>query len=222
MSGQNDAERPGRQKKLEEDSKLRRAEEKRLRKREKKERRQTEKKRRSRVKLVRKTLLYAVSIAIVGGLVYGVYLASISSSDIGPAGSTHEHAVLAIFIDETPLDFSTDRFQVQDERAHFEEGDGYKIHKHATGMTLGFFLNTLDITLDSGSLLLYDGVEYANQTDKTVKFYVNGVANYEFGDYAINEQDEILISYGDDNPEEIQRQLEFVSDRAAELLSSDG
>lgn len=197
------------------------SEEKRRKKRERDARRKKEKLRIKRVKLIRKTLLYTVIFAVIGGVGYGIYLASISSPAIGPVGSTHEHVVFALFLDGVPLDFSPQRFQVRNQRVHFEAGDGFLVHKHATGVTMGFFLDTLDIELNSTFIILYNGTEYVNQGGKTVKMLVNGVENNGFGEYVLNERDQILISYGDESQEEISGQLEFLSDLASRLPSPD-
>jgi hypothetical protein len=96
------------------------AQEKRRKKREIEERKNKEKRRIKHVKLIRKTLLYTVVFAVIGGVGYGISLASISSPDIGPVGSTHEHVVFALFLDAVTLDFSLQRFQLRDQRVHFE------------------------------------------------------------------------------------------------------
>jgi hypothetical protein len=49
---------------------------------------------------------------------------------------------------------------------------------------MSFFLDILDIELNSISIILYDDIEYVSQGDKTVKMLVKGVENIETGEYA--------------------------------------
>lgn len=189
---------------------------------EKKKKRQEQKRREkqsiNRRKLFKKLSLYTIILVIVGGLSYGAYQLSLSNADIGPVGSTHEHAVLAVFVDDTVLDFSLSRFQVRDSRIHFEDGDGIQVHKHATGVTLGLLFSTLGIEFSSDSLIL-DDVEYVNRDINNMKFFVNNVENNEFGEYNIKDKDIILISIGNEGPNEIQKQLDFLFDHIEKILN---
>ena len=56
------------------------------------------------------------------------------------------------------------------------------------------------------------GKKYCNDGDKTLKVYVNGEPNEEYDTYLMGDLDKILISYGSETEEEIQEQLDSITD----------
>jgi hypothetical protein len=97
---------------------------------------------------------------------------------------------------------------------HFENGDGDAIHKHATGVDIGFLFETLGMKFLSECITMDDGTEYCNDSNHTLKFFVNGVRNDMYNNYVLNDGDRILLSYGSETQEQIDEQL-----RAVEILS---
>ena len=98
--------------------------------------------------------------------------------------------------------------------AHLHDMNGNVIHKHAEGVTLGFFFETLVMKSNSTCLVLDDQTSYCNEGDKVLKMYVNGKHDDEFESYDIQDEDKILLSYGDETEEEIQQQIASLSDEA--------
>lgn len=142
-------------------------------------------------------------------------------------GDTHEHADFKVYLNGEAYDFAQDKYMSTDERklsnfTHLHGGDGEIIHKHMTTVTLGDFFESLNMYFDEECFML-DGEDipssdgppsFCNDETNTLKFYVNGKRNSEFGDYELSDLDQILISYGDENSEGIEAQLTSVSDRA--------
>lgn len=108
------------------------------------------------------------------------------------------------------------QYQLRSRHVHFENRDGNVVHKHATGLTAGFFLNSLGIEFDSSCLTLDTKEEFCNIGDKTLKLYVNGQMNFEYEDYEMKDLDKILISYGDESEQDIQKQLDSITNHACE------
>ena len=75
-------------------------------------------------------------------------LVQLNDPSIGLVGSIHEHAVILIFLDGNLLDLSKPEYMLRSEPVHVENLDGAIIHKHATGITVGHFLQTLGISFD--------------------------------------------------------------------------
>ena len=50
--------------------------------------------------------------------------------------------------------------------------------------------------------------------NKKLKMYVNGKRNDEYAQYDIQDEDKILLSYGDETDKEIQNQLNALTDEA--------
>lgn len=133
-----------------------------------------------------------------------------NSNKIGPLGSTHEHASFIVYINGESLNFAHPQYMVTDKFVHIENMDGKEIHKHATGVTLGYFFKTLGFKFNNECFILDDKTKYCNDKEKKLNFYVNGVQNYNYEKYEITEGDKYLISYGDNSNEEIQKQINFM------------
>lgn len=113
---------------------------------------------------------------------------------LGPAGSTHHHALFAVSIDGDRIDFSRPQYQMQSREVHFEHGDGSTIHVHATGVTIGYTLNTLGMELTDSCLTLRSGEEYCDDTgDLAVTVNGNGVEDGP--GHVIRDGESIRITY---------------------------
>ncbi|MGH9909891.1 MAG: hypothetical protein ACRD32_04560, partial [Nitrososphaerales archaeon] len=88
------------------------------------------------------------------------------------------------------------------------------IHRHATGVDLGFLFESFKMKFDSQCVTLGNGTSYCDEGDKTLKFFVNGVRNDMYGKYVLKDGDKILISYGKETQEQIEGQL-----RTLDLIS---
>ena len=102
---------------------------------------------------------------------------------------------------------------------HIENNDGDVLHIHATGMTLGYFLQSLGLDLNNECITTDTGNQYCNLGKATLKVYTknqfsNWVQIYEPADYIINELDKMLVTYGSEDEEGIKKQQESVTDKA--------
>jgi len=129
----------------------------------------------------------------------------------------HYHADFKVFIDGQELNFNQEQFFVKSRFVQVEndvQGDsGEVIHMHASGVPLWLFFESIGIKFEKECFTVDTGIEYCNNAEKSLKFYVNGQSNSEFGDYVFNEGDKILISYGDKS-EDVSGQLNSVTDNA--------
>lgn len=168
-------------------------------------------------KIMKKLIILGLIIAAV--VIAGNILLQQGSEGIGVVGEIHYHADFAVYLNGERYNFSQEKYMSTENKslsnfAHFHDMDGNIIHKHAEGVTLGFFLDTLDISLNDSCLILDDDTPYCNDGEKILKMYVNGKENDDFSDYDIHEEDKILISYGDESEEEIQSQLDSLTEDA--------
>ena len=125
----------------------------------------------------------------------------------GPLRSAHDHAALLVKIFGDEFDFSAPAYQIKSSWIHFEGNDGSTIHKHATGVTLGFLFESLGLVVDDQCFVFKDGRQFCTNDDYTLVFYINGEQVSDIREYEIMEDDRILISYGAETPEEIESQL---------------
>ncbi len=125
----------------------------------------------------------------------------------GVLGDDHTHTSILVRIFGDKFDFSTPAFQIKSSWIHFEGQDGDTIHRHSTGVTLGYLFETLGITVDDECFIFPDGRSFCNNDDYTIKFFINHKPVPNINDYIGNEDDRVLITYGNESPEEIDQQL---------------
>lgn len=134
-------------------------------------------------------------------------------SGIGQLNSQHIHADVKVYINGQAIDFSQRKYQLASSYIHFEEGIGNVIHVHATGMTIGHLFKSLRGDINNNCITL-EGQSYCNDSNKKLRFYVNGQLNNEFDNHIIKDLDKYLVSYGNENDSEIKQQLSSVTNLA--------
>ena len=165
----------------------------------------------------RKQKLIAVGvfavIAVIVGYASWIFVNMDQSSapggpeNAGALGSDHAHAGISVRIFGDEFDFSAQAYQIKSPWIHFEGRDGTTVHKHATGVTLGYLFESLNIPIDEECFVFQDGRSFCTNDDYELVYYINGNQVSDIRDYEIMEDDRILISYGAETPEEIQSQL---------------
>jgi len=145
---------------------------------------------------------YMIGAATVVAAILMFYFVAITVPT-GVAGEVHEHADFRVYLNREPYNFSQEKYMSTDNRTlsnfvHLHDMDGSVIHKHATGITLGFFFRTLGMTFNS-TCFAVENASYCSNATSALRFFVNGKENYEFGAYEFNDLDRILISYNAKN-----------------------
>jgi len=186
----------------------RRAREERREEREDKVAKQTKVKRKNNLKAVGILTLIAI---IVG---YAGYEFMNMDSNIpgappnaGKLGDEHEHASLLVRIFGDKFDFTSPTYQIKTSWIHFEDSDGTTIHRHSSGVTLGYLFANLGIDIDSECYKFPDGRQFCSNEDYRLKYYINHQIVKDVNDYVLEEDDRILITYGSETPEQIEEQL---------------
>jgi len=155
----------------------------------------------------------AIIVVIVG---YAVYVfATMDQSavpggpeNVGALGSEHSHTGILVSIFGDVFDFSAPAYQIKSAWIHFEGNDGTTVHKHATGVTMGYLFETLNIGLTDECYEFPDrSRSFCSKDENTLKFYINGEKVSSIIDYESKDNDKILISFGSETPEEIESQI---------------
>ena len=186
----------------------------------KKERKEREEKRESfaekRSKEKRRNIAIAAGVfAVVAVIVgYSAYTFATMSANVpgappgaGTLGDEHEHASLLVRIFGDKFDFSLPAYQIKSSWIHFEGQDGNTIHRHASGVTLGYLFDTLNVDVTNDCFIFPDQREFCTNEDYSLKFYINHQKVNGIRDYVLKEGDRILISYGNESQEQIEEQL---------------
>ena len=125
----------------------------------------------------------------------------------GALGSEHSHAAILVKIFGDTFDFDSPAFQIKSSWIHFEGRDGSTIHKHATGVNLGYLFETLAIGLDDQCYVFPDGKQFCSNEDYKLNFFINREQVSDIREYEIMEDDRVLIVYGAETPEELEAYL---------------
>ena len=169
-----------------------------------------------RSKIRRKNSLMAggilAIIAVIVGYSVFVFITMDASAPGAPPGAgklgdSHEHASLLVRIFGDKFDFSVPSYQIKSSWIHFEESDGTTIHRHASGVTLGYLFDSLNIGMDSKCFVFPDGRQFCTNEDYSLKYYINHKPVSSINDYIFEDGDRILISFGSETPEQIEEQL---------------
>lgn len=135
------------------------------------------------------------------------------NDDILVFGSAHEHAAISVRILGDEFDLSKQEFQLQSQFIHLENNNGYVLHRHSQFVTIGYLFDTLNLGLSKDCFGTPDGKKFCTNDEYSLKFYINEKKVDDLRDYLIFEGDLILISYGDENQEEVLQQLKELKDR---------
>ncbi len=164
----------------------------------------------------RKSNLMAAGILTLIALIVGYsgYVFVTMDADVpgappgaGKLGGEHEHASLLVRIFNDKFDFAVPSYQIKSSWIHFEESDGTTIHRHASGVTLGYLFDSLNIGIDSECYSFPDGRQFCTNEDYSLKYYLNHKSVDSINDYVIQDGDRILITFGNETPEQIEEQL---------------
>jgi hypothetical protein len=164
----------------------------------------------------RKTNLKAAGILVLIAVIvgYASYQFITMDADVpgappgaGKLGDEHEHASLLVRIFGDKFDFSVPSYQIKSSWIHFEESDGATIHRHASGVTLDYLFSNLRIGIDSECFIFPDGRQFCTNEDYSLKYYINHQIVKDINDHVIKDDDRILITYGNETPEQIEEQL---------------
>ena len=105
------------------------------------------------------------------------------------------------------FDFSAPAYQIKNSWIHFEGQDGTTVHRHSSGVTLGYLFETLGIIIDENCYIFPDGREFCTSDEYSIKYFINHQPVESINDHVPKDDVRILISYGDENQEQIDAQL---------------
>ena len=169
-----------------------------------------------RTQAKRKTALMATGIlaliaVIVGysGYVFVTMDANAPGAPLGAGklGDEHVHSSLLVRIFGDKFDFAVPSYQIKSSWIHFEDSDGTTIHRHSSGVTLGYLFDSLNIGIDSKCFAFPDGRQFCTNEDYSLKYYINHQPVSNIYDYIFEDGDRILISFGAETPEQVEEQL---------------
>lgn len=160
-----------------------------------------------------KTVILPIIAAIVIIAVISMYVSSqntLSVAGFGPLGSAHEHAAFLVKVNGQNIDFSQPKYQVQSDYIHVENGDGSTLHRHATNVTFADFLKSVKMDIDkkNNCLIFTNGTEYCDDNNNKLRTFINGNSTKSISDYVLNNNDRLLVTYGNETDEQSDKALD--------------
>jgi hypothetical protein len=168
--------------------------------------------RKKRIKNLKTIILPIIAaIVIIAGI--SIYVSSqntLSVAGFGPLGSAHEHAAFLVKVNGQNIDFSQPQYQVQSDYIHAENGDGTTLHRHATNVTFVDFLKSVKMDIDkkNNCLTFTNGTEYCDDENNKLRTFINGNSTGSISDYVLNNNDRLLVIYGNETDEQIANALD--------------
>ena len=168
--------------------------------------------RKKRIKNLKTIILPIIAaIVIIAGI--SIYVSSqntLSVAGFGPLGSAHEHAAFLVKVNGQNIDFSQPQYQVQSDYIHVENGDGTTLHRHATNVTFADFLKSVKMDIDkkNNCLAFTNGTEYCDDDNNKLRTFINGNSTGSISDYILNNNDCLLVIYGNETDEQIANALD--------------
>lgn len=133
--------------------------------------------------------------------------------------AVHVHSDVLVYIEGEQFDFTEEKYQSSIENIlhknyHFHDNDDNVIHRHAAGLTLPEFFDSLGFTLTDDCLTTDQGQEYCTQSDGVLRLYVDGEIQEDVTNYIPQEEDRILVYYGAPDDPAVDTYLNEISDDA--------
>lgn len=136
---------------------------------------------------------------------------------VGEIGSEHVHAKFAVLLDGKFIDFSAVTYSkyanANDYIFMMDDGSYNIIHRHAANATLGMFFDSLGMSYTGNCFItpddtrnvqfeLFTQTKFCDEGDMKLKLYVNQKLNEENENDVIQDRDNILIVFDDNNKPE--------------------
>lgn len=156
-------------------------------------------------------IIIPIIVAVVGaGVAAAVFAPKNPTLGFGPLGSAHLHAVFAVVLDGEAIDFSQDKYQVRatgNQYIHVEGGDGTTLHRHSTMVPVGEFLRSVDMDIRDNCFVRDDGQQFCEQGGNQLRYYRNSTEIFSIMDYVLQDNDRLLVIYGNETDAEIQAEI---------------
>lgn len=117
------------------------------------------------------------------------------------------NASFAIFTNGTFRVFTANMYHNLSENVFIQSDNPNIVHVKKSGVTWDTFFKTLPFKLTNNCLTTGTKETFCTNEKETLKFYLNGVKTDDLLSREIKENDQVLISYGSENDEQIQSQL---------------
>lgn len=124
--------------------------------------------------------------------------------------TTDIKASFAIFTNGTFRIFTASMYHNLSEDAYIESSNPNTVHVKKTGLTWNDFFSTLPFKLTSKCLTTGTKETFCTGNGGSLKFYINGEQNNNALGMEINEDDKLLVTFGNESFEEVRKQIDLI------------
>lgn len=163
-------------------------------------------------------IVLLVGFILVAGLASAYFYQS-RGSQAKSKSEIHVHSDMLVYVNDEQIRFTDKKYQSSFENVipgkfHFHGEKDDVIHRHADGLTLVNFLDSLGYTLTNDCLTTDDDRSFCSNDNNRLKLFVNKEPIKDLVNYVSKEGDQILLYYGSlDNPN-LNIYLESVSNQS--------
>ncbi len=135
------------------------------------------------------------------------------------SSEVHVHSDILVYIGDERLRFTDDKYQsganqVLHKDFHFHDWEDDVIHRHADGLTLADFFSSLGFLLTNDCLTTDNERNFCSDENGELMMFVNNERVMDIVSYIPQDEDRILIYYGNPSDEDLILYLESITDRA--------
>lgn len=124
----------------------------------------------------------------------------------------HVHSDFVLFLDGEEIDLSDDKYQSKTAHilhadVHLHDNNDEVIHRHDHGITLGEFFGSIGFDLTPDCITSDTGTLFCTNDPNELMVFVNDERIEDFANYVNQEEDRILIYFGDKDDSETIKNL---------------
>lgn len=169
-------------------------------------------------------------VGILAGALLSVallhYMSHLHSPGLHPIGyadndkKVHVHSDFLMHLNGVQYDLSADKYQSEGDQVlhkhiHLHDNNDDIIHRHDHGVTLADFFESLGFVLTNDCIIDDTKAEFCSNDSNELLIFANDERVAEPASYVNQEEDKILVFYGDKNDsEKITELLLSITDRA--------
>ena len=117
---------------------------------------------------------------------------------LGEPGSVHSHTSLLVMVGNKSVNFCAPSYMLRSQAVHFENNNCVVVHKHAKGVTLPIFFQSIGVSLNDSCLTIPNEGNFCTNDKNVLRVILNGkeVSIAELSYYELRNNDHVLINYG--------------------------
>ncbi len=158
-------------------------------------------------------------IVLVGAVIYISQSQQNKQIVTDHSDEVHVHSDFLLVLDGQTFDLSDDRYQsttydVKHPSFHLHDGISTMLHRHAEGITMSEFLESLNFVVSEDCLTTDTGNQYCANDSNKLAFYANGYQVQDWLNYVNQHEDQLLLYHGEMDQKVLSRWFDKIPDES--------